>query len=323
MIYFFEKFKKMDRFKIPTFLGLGIILVGIVSGVILIVREQTLTSAAAANFSPKNIIISNIDDMSATISWETAEPTYSIVSFGESFQEKTETDERDEGKSNLYTLHFVKLKKLLPQTTYHFRIISQKIQSQALTFKTATPKTSQNNFGPIIGSVLDGDKSLEEGIVYLTIVGAVTQSAPVKSSGNFLIPLSAIRESDLSDIYSLTDETIAKLTVVSKSNQVKVSFKLSPEGTNLPPLTLGQNIDLTAPPIEATPEAQEEPTIEDLVFFDLNEDGLINSADNAIVLKNFGKNPQNKKADLNSDGVVDQKDLDLMAQKINLRSGAP
>lgn len=317
MIHLFEKLKKIEKFQIPTFLGLGIILAGIVSGVILIVREQTITSEASVNFSPKNIIISNIDDMSATISWETAEPNFSFVSFGESFQEKTEVDERDEGKPNLYTSHVVRLKKLLPQTTYHFRIISQNLESQTLTFKTATPQTSQNNFGPVIGSVLDKGGGLEEGIAYLTIPGAVTQSAPVKSSGNFLIPLSSIRKSDLSDIYSLTDETIAKLTVVSKSNQVKVSFKLSPEGTNLPPLTWGQDVDLTAPPLEATPQAQETPTTEDLVFFDLNEDGFINAHDNAIVLKNFGKNPTNIKADLTGDGVVNQADLNLMADRIN------
>lgn len=317
MIRFFKRLKKINKFKIPTFLGLGIILVGIIAGVFLVVRVQNFTSEAIANFSPKDITLSNIDETSATISWETTEPAYSLVSYSESFQEKTAVDERDDEKPNLYTLHYVKLKKLLPQTAYHFRIISQNFQSQILTFKTATPQTAQNNFGPIIGSVLDGGKSLEEGIVYLTIPGAVTQSAPVKNSGNFLIPVSSMRKSDLSDIYPLTDETIAKLTVISGNNQAQASFKLSPQGTTLPTLTLGKDVDLTAPPLEATPQAQESPTTEELVVFDLNGDGSINAADNAIVLKNFGKSPTNIRTDLNGDGVVNQEDLTLMADKIN------
>lgn len=318
MIHFFEKFK------IPTLFGLGIILAGIIGGVYLIVTEQNFISEASPNLSPKNITVSNIDATSATISWITSEKTYSVVSLSQStFLKSSHTDERDINIPSTYNSHSVRLKNLLPKTTYHFTINSGRIKSTPLSFQTAVPQTSQNNFGPVIGSIVSLDKPLEEGIAYLSIPQAITQSAVIKNSGNFLIPLNLTYKADLSDIFSLSGETIAKLEVVSKEGQVEVNFKLLAEGTNLPVIKLGQNLDLTVPPLEATPQLETQPSaeitpsFEDLETFDLNGDGVINATDNAIVLKNFGKSPQNKKADLNSDGVVDQKDLDLMSEKIN------
>jgi len=81
---------------------------------------------------------------------------------------------------------------------------------------------------------------------------------------------------------------------------------------------LGQQIDLTAsaPPDNTIP--QPSPTTKDLNNYDLNSDGKINAADNAIVLQNIGqtKSSKDKKADLNGDNTIDQKDLDLMAKKL-------
>lgn len=317
--------KVFERFKIPTLAGLGIILAGIIAGVVLILSEQSFLTEASPNLTPKNITVSNIDDTQATISWQTGIATYSVVAYGlnSPFQQTEATDERDTPTPSTYTSHSVKLKNLQPKTLYNFRVISGKIKSDALTFQTAAPSSSQSNFGPVIGSVLDNGKFLTDGIVYLTTTGGITQSALVNNSGNFLIPTNSIYKTDLSDILTLSRETIAKLTVISQDRQAQVSFKLSPEGVSLPPLSLGQKLDLTVPPLqqtatssaEATSSAQ--PSNQDLLIFDLNDDKAINATDYAIVLNNFGRNPKEKKADLNKDGVVDQKDLNLISKQIN------
>jgi len=75
------------------------------------------------------------------------------------------------------------------------------------------------------------------------------------------------------------------------------------------PIKLGQNVDLTT-----TEETLI--TTNDLDKYDLNSDGKTNAADNVIILQNLGKNPKNTRADINEDAVVDQKDLDLMSQKL-------
>lgn len=311
MIHFFEKFR------IPTILGLGIILIGVFAGTFLVLREQILESEASPNVLPiqDTITFTNIYDTQATVSWQSENPAASFVSFGQNNpQEKTSLDNRDKTSPKSHLFHYVTLTNLKPQTQYQLKIITGRKQSEVLKFKTASPSASKNNFGPIIGSVLEDDKPLVEGVAYLSIANASVQSSLIKNMSSFLIPLTEIRKDDLSDIFSLTSETIAKLTIIGKSNQATALFKLDRDGVTLPVLKLGQNLDLTNSQI-----APEEitPSVSDLKIFDLNSDGQINAIDNAILLRNFGKNPKEKKADLNSDGVVDEKDLRQMAEKIN------
>ncbi len=297
----------INQFKIPTLLGLGIIFFGIGAGIFLVLRNQSFISQASPNLTPQNITLTNIEDSSITISWQTQQPVASFITFGqESLKEQTVLDDRDNnspaGGPKPQTIHYVTLKNLLPKTTYQFQIVTGKIVSDTNKFTTASPLSSQTEFRPIIGSVRSKDKPLDEGIVYLSIADATTQSALIKSSGNFLIPISQIRKADFSDSFPLSDDTTAKLTVISDEGSTSALFKLKTLNEPLPPLILGQNIDLTT---EVIPQ------------YDLNADGKSNAADNAIVLQNLGKNPKNKKADLNNDGVVDQKDLDLMSKQIN------
>lgn len=315
-------FSFTDKFKIPTLLGLGIIILGIFSGVFLIVKDQIFKTEASLDLAPQNITVTNIENSFLTVSWQTTGQTSSFITFGQtSADEKVVLDDRDSNLPQPRSTHYVTIKNLKPQTIYQFKIVSGKLVSDTFTATTASPLASQTGLTPVIGSVLDEGKPLDEGIAYLSISGAIIQSALVKNSGNFLIPLSFIRKADLSDIFQASQDSIGKLTVISKERQASAIFKLRSSGSLLPPLKLGQNMDLTGPPTPAS----------DLDKFDLNGDKLINTADYAVLLQNFGplrseasKNPKNeqsstayKNADLNSDGVVDNKDLDLMQKKIN------
>lgn len=306
----------ITKLKIPTLLGLGVIILGIAIGVYLVAREQVFLSQATPNLTAQNITVTNITKDSVVISWQTNSPASSFITYGQTTpNEQTGLDDRD---NKPRSTHYVTLKNLLPQTKYQFRISSGKITSDVLTFETAKPLTNQTGAAPIIGSVLDNNTPLEEGIVYLSIPEATTQSALIKSGGNFLIPLSEIRKADLSD-YQLAEGTVAKLTVQSDKDEANVLFNLQPNSTPLPVIKLGQNIDLTTSEKAPLSNLSEQ----DLNKYDLNGDGKINAADNAIILQNFGKSPKNerssptdKKADINTDGVVNQKDLDLMSQKL-------
>lgn len=294
-----------NKFRIPTVLGLGIIFIGIAAGVYIVLREQTFLSQAAPSVTPQNIAFTNITDTQIVISFQTNVATISFLSFGQNNpSEQTILDDRDGSSSKVHLIHYFTLKNLFPKTTYQFKITSGKIPSSIFKFTTASPAQVKVDFTPIIGSVLDGDNPLTEGIAYLSILGATIQSAKV-SAGNFLIPLSQVRKEDLSDLYPLEEGVSAKLTIVSDKGEAVLAFKLKANSPPLPPFKIGQTIE-----IESTPAPSE------LTQFDLNGDGKINAADNAIILQNLGKN-LNRKADLNHDGVVDQKDLDLMAKQIN------
>lgn len=293
----------LDKFKIPTLLGLSIIFAGIITGVFLTSSIQIFTSQASPSLSPQNITLTNISDAEVTISWQTSAPIPSFITFGQTNpNEQTVLDDRDTKTPASYSMHYVTIKNLLPKTTYQYKIISGKL-SEVGEFTTAAPLREQTGFRPIIGSVYDLDQPLTEGVVYLSIASAATQSSLVTNSGNFLIPISQIRKIDLSDSFPLTKDSVAKLTIVSPKEQSILLFKLKDSDKGLPPIKLGENLDLTA--------------VEEVEEYDLNNDGKVNTADNSIILQNFGKNPKDKNADLNSDGEVNQEDLDLMAKQIN------
>lgn len=308
----------LNKFKIPTLLGLGVILLGIGGGVFLVLQGQPFLTKAAPDQAPQNIQVSNLEDNATTISWQSNSPVAAFVTFGVgAVDEQTALDDRDGTAPKLHTTHYVTLKKLTPQTTYTYRIVSGKSYSETNKFTTASTDSNQNGFQPVIGSVFKDNQPLDEGIVYLSIPGAFLEAATVKNFGNFIIPINTVRKKDLSAIFDPDPETIAKITVVSNFGQASVLFKLNHLDQPIGPLKIGQDLDLTTPPAssEASPSAT--PKAPSGNKFDLNGDGVVNSSDYAIVIKNFGKNPKDKRADLNGDGVVDQKDVALILDQIN------
>src|SRR3989338_6139252 len=285
-----------NKFKIPTLLGLGIIILGIAIGIVMILREQIFITRATPDITPKNIILSNIEDLSLTVSWQTPTEVISFLSFGPTGNEQVAIDDRDGNTPQAHSMHYITLKNLQPNTTYKYRIISGKLKSEIFEVTTASPPTAQNGQKPVIGSVLEENEPLNEGVAYLSIYGAVTQSALIKNSGNLVIPLSFARKTDLSDVFTPIGNETAKVTIISGKGEVSAIFNLQ-SFQLLPPLKIGQNVDLTVPSDNQRKK------------FDLNKDGLINTSDYALVLKN--------KADLNGDGTFDQKDLDLIQKQIN------
>ena len=167
MFHFFEKFK------IPTLLGLGVILIGVASGLVLVSKDQTFLLRAQPDITPQNVTFANTTDSKVSVSWKTVNPSSSFVTFGQNnYGEQTSLDDRDQKFPTSHTIHYVTLKNLLPQTEYQMKIITGKTSSKVFKFKTASPTSYQNNVGPIIGSVLQDSKPLDEGVVYLSISGA-------------------------------------------------------------------------------------------------------------------------------------------------------
>lgn len=295
----------INKFKIPTLLGLTIILLGITSGVFLVLKEQVFLSQAAPGMVPSEVTFTNIEDTSGVVSWQTSSAVPSFITYGSNNPgEQTALDVRDKLVPQPYLVHYVILKNLLPKTTYQLRVVSGKEVSQIFTLTTNSPSSNKTVFNPVIGSVLDKNVPLDEGIAYLSISNTITQSSLIKG-GNFLISLSKIE---------VEKGAIAKLTIISSKGEASALLKLNPLGSSLPTIKLGQNLDLTA---DLIPENEASPSAEALERFDLNGDGQINTADNSIILRNFGKNPKETKADLDGNKVIDEKDLKILSEQIN------
>lgn len=302
----------LNKLKIPTLLGLTIIILGMGAGVVLVLQNQptSILTKAGADEVPKNIEVTNIEDESVTISWQTTAKVPGFITFGiTSADEQTMLDDRDSNTPQPRNTHHVTLKKLSPQTTYQYKIFSGKYSSNQEQITTPSTVSSFNNLNPVISSVLQEGTSTLDGMAYLSISGAKTLSAPIKGHGNFIIPTLKMRTDDLQTIFMPEKDMIAKITVISDSGQATAIFKIDNINQPIGPLKIGQNLDLTITTPTPTP-------ISDLNIYDLDDNGVVNASDHATILNNFGRNPKNKKADINKDGIVNQKDLDLMSQEI-------
>lgn len=304
------------KLRIPTLLGLAIIILGTAAGVYGVLRQETTNSNVYAQEIPQNIVITNVTQESVTVSWQTPVPTLGYITFGKnSTNEQTALDERDKESTKQHKLHYVNLQGLDPEATYQFKIVSGRFVSQeSLRLTTAATDVSQNGFKPVIGNVVLEDEPLLEGIIYLSVDDMNDQSALLGSFGSFIIPISLAQKVDLSGIFQPNSGTSGKLKVISEDGGIaSATFNFAKDSEPLGTLKIGTNINFTA---AQEPSPSPKPAGSPRVRFDLNEDGILNASDYSIMLSNLGRNPKDKRTDLNSDEVVDQKDLKIMRDAI-------
>lgn len=304
-----------SKFRIPTLLGIGILALGMAGGIILVNQNQSFKSKAGPSIVPKNITVTNISDTSASVFWQTDIPTTGFIQAGiSSSLNLLFRDERDPQSPRSYKLHFVTLNNLKPNTTYNYKINSGELiypENSTLNFQTP-PFLPLQDYPPIIGTIINKKfQPVPEALITLELTGAQKLSTVTKMAGNFILPLSTFKTADLLQNFNLESSPSAKLIISDTNQSSEISFQL-PLNKTLPPIVLGENMDLTPPSATPSPRPQQN--------FDLNNDKVVNALDSSIVLKNYGKNPQDKEADLNQDGTVDQKDLLLFANYLSQNS---
>lgn len=307
-----------SEIRIPTLLGLGLLLVGLGAGVFLVTQNRflNLTTKAGGSQLPKNITVTSISSTQASIYWQSDEETATFIQAGPSpLLGLTFRDDRDPQTPLPHRLHFMTIKNLNPATTYYYKITSGGAAYPSgipLSFKTASALAS-SELSPLIGTVLDSNsRPVKEALVTLDIPGAQGLAAVTKAGGNFILPLNEIHTADLGQGFAVDPAGVSvKLTVSNPQGSSHITFILPFQEITLPPIILGQDLDLTPVPTPAQAIFAPE---------DLNRDKVVNSFDLAILRKSFGQNPVSKQADLNHDGVVNQKDLDILNQVISTQS---
>lgn len=295
--------------KIPTLFGMGVLLIGLAAGLYLVSQNQILKSKAAGGLTPKNINIANLSADSATIYWQTDGETSGFIQAGTSINglRSNFRDDRDVSSPQPHKFHFVTLTNLQPNTTYYYQIYSGTTVQPIIPANFKTPATvALLNWPPLVGTILDSNnKPVDEAFITLNLTNAQQLATITKTGGNFILPLSNLKTSDLSSPYPENNMPYkAELNIVGRINSSKAQISLPPQDTFLAPIFLDQNIDLTTSEM-ATLSAE-------INKYDVNGDGLVNAADLSTILKNFGAELKNPKTDLNGDGTANQKDVDLI-----------
>lgn len=319
--------------KIPTLLGLGLLLIAIGLGIFLYYANQGITQSATAEIvNPKNIQVVNITDTSATVIWETDTPSTGLISWGDTQDlGNSQNDIRDTSSPLPHLTHFVTLNGLNPRTTYFFKVRSNLsfFPDKDLQFKTASPDTSQDKFSnkAIFGVILDTNlQPIDEALVVLKSSQTADLATVTTSAGNFLLPLVNLRTKDLSQNFLISDKLPAQLLIYSKRGTDTSSFTLPLDDKPFPKIILGQDNDFTqltatfSAQLTTNSEGQASPSAQVSNPFDINKDGAVNTYDLSILMQSFGKKAGdpgfNKAADLNGDGVVNQFDLSILKKAL-------
>lgn len=248
--------------RLPTILGLLLLVAGLAVGVFVINNSTKWALRANPDIIPKQIKITNITDTSFSVSWITDGTIAGAVRYGtDKSIPFTAKDDRDETSStvNNYSIHHATLKNLSPSTSYYFKILSQdKLfdnNGQEYVIQTA-PLISQppppNDVA--YGIITKQDGSPAPGvIVYLTLANATEQSTITKSSGSWVIPLSPVRSKNLTSYLSYDQEaSIEELTIQGGAMGTASVIATTKYDSPMPTIALGKNYDFRKGPSQGT-----------------------------------------------------------------------
>lgn len=189
-------------YKIPTLLGLIVLVGGLIGGIIIINSRQQVVTKAAASPTPQGVALSNITARSFTVSWTTSVPATGFIKLmpQDKKAEKIILDDRDrdKGYQNKRTVHYVIVDSLTPSETYKFVIGGDSGQfdqnGSPFSVKTVPTLSSAPQSDIASGVILSENGQAAEGIiVYIQIPGGQLASALSGSGGRWAAPLSAIR----------------------------------------------------------------------------------------------------------------------------------
>lgn len=245
---------KLLEKKIPTLLGLGILVVGLVAGIFFIGSGPGIFAPRATpQTTPKQIKITNVTDTGFSISFITDEVTSSFVKYGTAPNslKSQASDDRDSlsGNVGIYNTHHITVRSLQPQTTYYFVIGTGSSNTfdnngQPYSVKTLTKISGATIAQTVYGTVLTQASTPAEGsMVYLNIEGTNELSTLVRSSGTWAIPLSQVRATEGNAQPKISTSTPMTVRVQGKGMNDTATLTTTVGQPQLPveTITLGQS----------------------------------------------------------------------------------
>lgn len=230
---------------LPTILGLVILVLGLVSGVILLNAKQIFKLSAEIDTTPKNIKFSNVTEKSFVLSFTTNSESRVFI--------KTAKDKLFFGRTDIYREeknsinHYFDVDKLQPQTMYYVTINvdgNEYYAESPLSVKTGLELNSDNKGSIIYGKVYSkSGEELEGAIIYVTCNNGSLISSKSSGDGSWAINLSKSRTPDLTKYISFDKNSLIQILIQHGDDTSFVSA-YSNNTNPLPPIIIGKNLDL-------------------------------------------------------------------------------
>ncbi len=227
--------------KIPTILGLIILISGVFVGVFLTNQKTSFTSKASDNCKPKNFQITNITNSAASISFVTESMCLSSLSINNQIIENEATVNVGQ-KSKI---HYFDINNLNAGSEYSFSLITNgtTYKESSYLFKTATNPSGQIPSSNLAwGRVFTPElKAAKKVIVFVNIPGASPLSALVTSLGNWNISLANSFNESKTGRFTPTKNISEEIIVIDQENQITQITGNTSNNDPTPDIILGQN----------------------------------------------------------------------------------
>lgn len=258
---------KATKKKIPTLLGLAILIVSMVAGVLLFGNGTGLfTPRATPATTPQNIVVSNVTDKAFTVSFYTDEETIASIKYGPSANniKQQASDDRDQlsGVIKPYRLHHITVRGLEPNTDYYYNLSTGSNVSfdndgtpYQITTASSLSNASPNN-QTIYGTVSQMSGQPGEGaIVFVTPEGAGALSTIVKSSGSWAVSLANAFNLSLNAYPQVSEDTILSIKVQGIDLNLASNRVVNVAGAQpVPEIIIGQEASEASEELLATRE---------------------------------------------------------------------
>jgi hypothetical protein len=230
--------------RIPTILGLILLIGGVIAGVSLSGERTNTRSKASGDCTPINPQVTNVTNQSIDVSFTTnAQCLANIV-----VDNRTVTDFRyvDTGvKESSNRTHYFSVNNLKENSEYNFTIISGGDSYNHPNYKVTTgkrPNTSIPTSNLAWGRVFNPDLSSAEGsVVYLNIPGASPLSAIVTSNGNWNISLANSFNEEKNNWFPLPSNQSEDFIIISNDGQATQITGNTSRNNPVPDIIIGQN----------------------------------------------------------------------------------
>jgi len=242
----------IKKSKIPTLIGIIILLAGTFAGVFFLRMNQVFRIGASPTATPKDVRTSNLTDTSATVSWTTEGATSAFVNWGET-EGSLDKIVNESDTNQKFSTHSITFSGLKPNTTYFYKINSEgaNFDNNGLPwqFTTGGVVTTNQNSNPVSGSVITASgQPSKRALVYITVDGYLL-STLTSDAGNFVLQLGGVRTSDLKDLAKIDPaKTLLSVSIQTEDGETS-SAQIFPQSANpIPPMVLGQAQDFRSLP---------------------------------------------------------------------------
>lgn len=204
--------------RIPTLLGLAVLVVGLIVGTIVFGQGTGVFSPRATpETTPKQVKVTNVSDRAFSVSFITEESTTAFIKYGTDPNKLSlqAGDDRDQlyGTIKDYNLHHISATSLEDRTTYYFVIGTDQgalydDNGEPFSILTAASGGTPPDAKTIFGSVTTAQGGPAAGsIMYAKLEGAGELSQLVQDSGSWAIVLPTARTEDGSSYATITTST--------------------------------------------------------------------------------------------------------------------